>query len=304
MYRRIPFITKEFTRHIVYVPKHKPPNSEDFEILKDFIIRNKKILVLTGAGISTESGIPDYRSEGVGLYARSNHRPVQYQDFVKYPRVRQRYWARNFIGWPRFSSVQPNTTHFAIRDLEKYGKVTSIITQNVDRLHHKAGSTNIIELHGTGYVVKCLNCSYEIGRHDLQTKLEQTNPDLKSDYSMIRPDGDVELSKEQQENFKSPLCPRCEGPLKPDIVFFGDNVPKDRVDQVKSQVSSCDAVLVLGSSLSVYSSYRIILQAKDEKKKVAILNIGPTRADDMVDIKVSTKCGDILPKLCNSVTIE
>ncbi|CAD0204466.1 unnamed protein product [Chrysodeixis includens] len=293
---------RQFSSQAVFVPKHKPPNEEDFQILKDFLDNSKHMLILTGAGISTESGIPDYRSEEVGLYARSNHKPIQYQEFVKYPKVRQRYWARNFIGWPRFSAVQPNVTHLAIRELEKAGKVTSIVTQNVDRLHHKAGSRDVIELHGTGYIVKCLKCPYEISREDLQAELLRNNPDMQSSFTMIRPDGDVELPREQVDRFRTPLCPTCEGPLKPDIVFFGDNVPKERVELIRSKVSSSDAVFVLGSSLTVYSSYRIILQAKEEQKKVAILNIGPTRADDIVDIKVSTKCGDILPKLCDLVT--
>ncbi|XP_047032646.1 NAD-dependent protein deacylase Sirt4-like [Helicoverpa zea] len=292
---------KQFSRQIVYVPKHKPPNHEDFEVLKDFLSKYKNILIVTGAGISTESGIPDYRSEEVGLYARSNHKPIQYQEFVKYPKVRQRYWARNFVGWPRFSAVQPNNTHLAIRELEKMGKITSIVTQNVDRLHHKAGSENVIELHGTGYIVKCLKCPYEISREELQVELMKNNQYMESSFTMIRPDGDVDLPREQVDKFRSPLCPTCEGPLKPDIVFFGDNVPKERVDKVRSEVSSSDAVFVLGSSLTVYSSYRIILQAKEEHKKVAVLNIGPTRADDIVDIKVSTKCGDILPELCNRI---
>ncbi|XP_022831384.1 NAD-dependent protein deacylase Sirt4-like isoform X2 [Spodoptera litura] len=241
------------------------------------------------------------RSEEVGLYARSNHKPIQYQEFVKYPKVRQRYWARNFVGWPRFSAVQPNATHLAIRELEKMGKVTSIVTQNVDRLHQKAGSENVIELHGSGYIVKCLKCPYEISREELQVQLLKNNSYMESNFTMIRPDGDVELPREQVDKFRSPLCPKCEGPLKPDIVFFGDNVPKQRVDQVRSAVSSSDAVFVLGSSLTVYSSYRIILQARDEHKNIALLNIGPTRADDIIQIKVSTKCGDILPELCNSL---
>uniref|UniRef100_A0A2H1VEA1 NAD-dependent protein deacylase n=1 Tax=Spodoptera frugiperda TaxID=7108 RepID=A0A2H1VEA1_SPOFR len=298
---RIPTSFKQLTRQIVYVPKHKPPNHEDFEVLKDFLSKHKNILILTGAGISTESGIPDYRSEEVGLYARSNHKPIQYQEFIKYPKVRQRYWARNFVGWPRFSSVQPNATHLAIRELEKMGKVTSIVTQNVDRLHQKAGSENVIELHGSGYIVKCLKCPYEISREELQVQLLKNNSYMESSFTMIRPDGDVELPREQVDKFRSPICPKCEGSLKPDIVFFGDNVPKHRVDQVRNAVSTSDAVFVLGSSLTVYSSYRIILQARDEQKNIALLNIGPTRADDIIQIKVSTKCGDILPELCNSI---
>ncbi|XP_032526828.2 NAD-dependent protein deacylase Sirt4 [Danaus plexippus] len=300
MFKRI-IKNRIFVRHTAFVPAYKAPVQEDFDKLREFLIKNKQLLVLTGAGISTESGIPDYRSEEVGLYARSNHKPIQYQEFVKYPRVRQRYWARNFVGWPRFSAIKPNATHHVIRDLEKIGKVSSVVTQNVDRLHHKAGSTNVIELHGSGYIVKCLNCPYEIDRFKLQDILMKNNPSMKSSFDMIRPDGDVELSKEQVESFRTPLCPECEGPLKPDIVFFGDNVPKQRVEQVRNEVSCSDAVFVLGSSLTVYSSYRIILQAKEEGKEVAILNIGPTRADDMADLKVSTKCGDILVDVCKTI---
>ncbi|XP_050353077.1 NAD-dependent protein deacylase Sirt4 [Nymphalis io] len=293
---------KTLLRQIAYVPAYKPPDQEDFHKLREFLQSHDRLLILTGAGISTESGIPDYRSEEVGLYARSNHKPIQYQDFVRYPKVRQRYWARNFVGWPRFSSVQPNATHYSIKELEKAGKVTAVVTQNVDRLHHKAGSENIIELHGTGYIVKCMKCPYEIDRFKLQEILLNNNPSMESSFNMIRPDGDVELSKEQVDRFKAPLCPECEGPLKPDIVFFGDNVPKERVEQVRNQVSVSDAVFVLGSSLTVYSSYRIILQAKEENKKIAVLNIGPTRADDIVHLKISTKCGEILTDLCNSLS--
>ncbi|XP_013189621.2 NAD-dependent protein deacylase Sirt4 [Amyelois transitella] len=292
---------KTLCRPIVCVPKHKPPDHKDIQILREFLTKHEKVLILTGAGISTESGIPDYRSEEVGLYARSNHKPIQYQEFVKYPKARQRYWARNFVGWPRFSSIQPNATHFSITKMQKAGKVTAIVTQNVDRLHHKAGSSNVIELHGTGYIVKCLKCPYKVSRDELQEVLLENNLNMKSNFGMIRPDGDVDLTKEQEDNFKSPLCPNCESPLKPDIIFFGDNVPKQRVEQVRKEVSSSDAVFVLGTSLTVYSSYRIILQAKEEKKHIAVLNIGSTRADDIVDIKVSAKCGDILPDLCNSL---
>lgn len=286
---------------MIYVPKHKPPDPNDFYNLKNFLTKHQQLLVLTGAGISTESGIPDYRSEEVGLYARSNHKPIQYQEFIKYPKVRQRYWARNFVGWPRFSNIQPSATHHAVRQLEMAGKVTTVVTQNVDHLHQKAGSKNVIELHGSGYLVKCLSCPYEVDRFTLQDTLMERNPDMKGSFSMIRPDGDVELSKEEVDKFSVPLCPKCEGAMKPDIIFFGDNVPKARVEQIRKQVSNSEAILVLGSSLTVYSSYRIILQAKEENKEVAILNIGPTRADDIADMKVSTKCGDILPELCNSI---
>ncbi|XP_068623316.1 NAD-dependent protein deacylase Sirt4-like [Battus philenor] len=300
MYKQIS-LYKHFIRQIAFVPAYKPPDEKDLETIRYFLRRHQNILFLTGAGISTESGIPDYRSEKVGLYARSNHKPVQYQEFVKYPKVRQRYWARNFVGWPRFSSIQPNATHYAIHELEKANKVSAIVTQNVDKLHHKAGSKNIIELHGSGYLVKCLQCSYEVSRSELQHKMNKENPGMESSITMVRPDGDVELSEEQIEKFKVPLCPKCEGPLKPDIVFFGDNVPKQRVEEIRNVVRHSDAIFVLGSSLTVYSSYRIILQAKEENKEIAILNIGPTRADDIADIKVSTKCSEILTDLCNEL---
>ncbi|KAL4711906.1 hypothetical protein ACJJTC_006075 [Scirpophaga incertulas] len=300
MIKHLALILKNVCRRsIAYVPKHRPPDPNDFKLLQEFLTRHNRILILTGAGISTESGIPDYRSEDVGLYARSNHKPIQYQEFIKYPKVRQRYWARNFVGWSKFCKVVPNSTHYSIHDLEKANKVTSIVTQNVDRLHQKAGSKNVIELHGSGYQVNCLQCTYKISRDELQQVLLKNNPTMENTFSMIRPDGDVELTSEQVDSFKSPLCPNCEGPLKPDIIFFGDNVPKVRVEQVRRQVSKSDAVFVLGSSLTVYSSYRILLQAKEEKKEIAILNIGPTRADDFTNIKVSAKCGDILPRLCS-----
>lgn len=301
MFRKYIFKCKSLHRHNVFVPKHKPPDHNDYEQLRQFLTKHNNILILTGAGISTESGIPDYRSEGVGLYARTNHKPIQYQEFLKYPKARQRYWARNFVGWPRFSGVQPNSTHTAITDLQKAGKVTSIVTQNVDRLHHKAGADNIIELHGTAYLVRCINCSYQINRSDLQEIMKENNPNMLDNFSMIRPDGDVELSQEQMNSFRVPLCPECEGPLKPDIVFFGDNVPKSRVKQIRDEVTRCEALFILGSSLTVFSSYRIILQAKDEGKYISILNIGPTRADDIVSLKISTKCGDILPEVCSSI---
>ncbi|GBP70091.1 NAD-dependent protein deacylase Sirt4 [Eumeta japonica] len=301
MLRRFVVSWKPTSRHLMFVPKHNPPNENDYLKLKDFFRNNKRISLLTGAGISTESGIPDYRSEEVGLYARTNHKPIQYQEFIKSSKSRQRYWARNFVGWSRFSKVHPNATHYAISDLEKAGKVTSVITQNVDRLHQKAGSKNVIELHGSAYLVKCLHCDYNISREDLQEKMIAENPSMKSTLTMIRPDGDVDLPQDQVENFKTPHCSKCEGPLKPDIVFFGDNVPKSRVDKVRTEISYSDALFVIGSTLTVYSSYRIVLQAKEENKDIAILNIGPTRADNLVKLKVSAKCGAILPQIRDSI---
>lgn len=282
-----------------FVPRHMPAKEEDVDKLSQLLSVSKNIVVLTGAGISTESGIPDYRSEGVGLYARSNNRPVQYQNFLKSEGVRKRYWARNYVGWPRFSSFQPNATHLGISKLmNEDGIVQCVVTQNVDSLHLKANTKNVIELHGTAFRVICLGCSFTIERHAFQHLLAKLNPDMKIVEQMMRPDGDVEMTQAQVECFNVPSCPSCGGILKPDIVFFGDNVPRKRVEAVQNEVKLCDALLVLGTSLTVFSAYRIILQAAELHKAIAIVNIGETRGDKLASIKVNAKCGDVIPQLC------
>lgn len=220
-------------------------------------------------------------------------------EFVKSDHTRRRYWARNFVGWPKFSSTKPSSTHHSLARFEREGRIQSIVTQNVDRLHTKAGSKNIIELHGSGYVVKCLTCDYRIDRHEFQTILNTLNPELKNAPDMIRPDGDVEIPQDYIDNFRIPPCPQCDGNLKPEIVFFGDNVPKDRINRIAEMIYNGDGLLVLGSSLLVFSGYRMVLQTKDLKLPVAIVNIGETRADNLADIKLSAKCGDVIPKLFN-----
>ncbi|KAH8270708.1 hypothetical protein KR044_010034 [Drosophila immigrans] len=280
-----------------YVPQHKPALQNDIKRLEDFLLSKPNILVLTGAGISTESGIPDYRSAGVGLYARTNHKPIQHCDFVKSRHVRQRYWARNFVGWPNFSATQPNATHHALARFEREARIQTLVTQNVDRLHTKAGSKLVTELHGSGYVVKCLKCDYRIERHEFQNILTSLNPAFQDAPDMIRPDGDVEIPTEYIDNFVIPNCASCGGDLKPEIVFFGDSVPRQRLDDIAAMVYNSDGLLVLGSSLLVFSGYRIVLQTKDLKLPVAIVNIGETRADHLADIKISAKCGDVIPKL-------
>ncbi|XP_075156557.1 sirtuin 4 [Haematobia irritans] len=281
-----------------YVPKHQPAVEKDIRKLEEFLMDKPNIVVLTGAGISTESGIPDYRSEGVGLYARSNHKPIQHMEFLRSPSVRQRYWARNFVGWPKFSSTEPNGTHHALSRFEREGRIQCVVTQNVDRLHTKAGTKNVIELHGSGYVVKCLSCDYSIDRHEFQNILNVMNPEFKDAPDMIRPDGDVEIPQEYIDNFRIPPCPQCEdNRMKPEIVFFGDNVPKARVNRIAEMIYAGDGLLVLGSSLLVFSGYRMVLQTKDLNLPVAIVNIGETRADHLADLKLSAKCGDVIPKL-------
>ncbi|KAL1502424.1 hypothetical protein ABEB36_007565 [Hypothenemus hampei] len=314
-----PFNT--FTKNVhQFVPKHNPVHERDVKFLEEFLCNAQKLLVVTGAGISTESGIPDYRSAEVGLYSRTNHKPIQHIEFINSATTRQRYWARNFVGWFRFSKSEPNFIHYWLKDLEiKEKKLRCIVTQNVDGLHFKAGSKNLIELHGTGYRVICLDCSASYDRHSIQKKLlEKHKINFEEMTKMIRPDGDVEIPMDFIANFVPPTCESCGGVLKPDITFFGDNVPKNRVALVRSQVLSSDSILVLGSTLSVFSGksfqknyydtnynifcilgYRIILQAVEETKPICLVNIGPTRADKLVKLKIEAKCGDILSKLRN-----
>lgn len=281
-----------------FVPVSEPVKEENILQLRNFIKHNNQICVLTGAGISTESGIPDYRSAGVGLYARSSRKPVLYQDFCRNEFIRRRYWARNYVGWPRFSTCQPNETHKVLKYLEDIGKISHIITQNVDNLHTKAGSKNVIELHGTAFRVMCLSCNHKIERSLLQTILRNLNPHLNASSEMIRPDGDVDLSQEETEAFNIPPCQNCGGILKPDIVFFGDNVPRVVVENVRNIIEQSSSLLILGSSLSTFSGYRILLQALDAKKPITLVNIGKTRADNNVDLRIEGRCGYILPKAC------
>ncbi|XP_015112749.1 NAD-dependent protein deacylase Sirt4 [Diachasma alloeum] len=282
---------------LAFVPKYEPPKPDDLTKLSNFIKNSGRLCVLTGAGVSTESGIPDYRSQGVGLYATSNKRPVLYQDFRNKEPIRRRYWARNYIGWPRFSNVQPNGTHKILKHLEDLGIVNCIVTQNVDGLHSKAGSKNVIELHGTAFRVMCLSCDKTINRHDFQKVLDKANPSVTLVSKAIRPDGDVELSEEQIEGFILPPCQNCGGVLKPDIVFFGDNVPRVVVETVQTSVDNADALLVLGTSLTTFSGYRIILQAVEANKPIAIVNIGETRADSYANVKIESRCGEVFSKV-------
>lgn len=282
-----------------FVPLSRPPNFHDIEKLQSFVAEAKRMMVLTGAGLSTESGIPDYRSASVGLYARTSHRPLQYQEFVCSAAARQRYWARNFVGWSRFSTIQPNVSHMTFSEWEKKGVVDCLVTQNVDELHRKAGSLNLIELHGSAHRVVCLSCDLQMHRNDLQETFLEINSGW-SDTAIdeqIAPDGDVLLSSDLVKNFKVPPCPNCGGTLKPDVIFFGDNVPVQVVDRVYELVKSADCLLVAGSSLYVYSGYRFVHRAKTIGKKIVIINIGPTRADDIVDLKIDAKCSDVLSQI-------
>ncbi|XP_023415215.1 NAD-dependent protein lipoamidase sirtuin-4, mitochondrial [Loxodonta africana] len=279
----------------LFVPASPPLDPEKVKELQRFITLSKRLLVMTGAGVSTESGIPDYRSEGVGLYARTDRRPIQHRDFVQSAPVRQRYWARNFVGWPRFASHQPNPAHWALSNWERLGKLYWLVTQNVDALHTKAGSRRLTELHGCMHRVLCLNCGEQTARGVLQGRFEMLNPTWSAEAHGLAPDGDVFLTEEEVQSFQVPSCARCGGPLKPDVTFFGDTVNHDKVDFVHKRVREADSLLVVGSSVQVYSSYRFILTAQEKKLPIAILNIGPTRSDHLACLKLDSRCGELLP---------
>ncbi|XP_031706275.1 NAD-dependent protein lipoamidase sirtuin-4, mitochondrial [Anarrhichthys ocellatus] len=279
---------------VSFVPACSTADTHSLELLQDFVSRASRLFVISGAGLSTESGIPDYRSEGVGLYARTDRRPMQHAEFVRSAKSRQRYWARNFVGWPQFSSHRPNSAHEALQQWERRGKLHWLVTQNVDALHSKAGQKRLTELHGCAHRVLCLGCGAISAREELQTQFVALNPDWRAQTGGVAPDGDVFIEDGQVLNFRVPSCESCGGILKPEVTFFGDTVNKATVRFVHDRLGESDAVLVVGSSLQVYSGYRFLLAAGDRKMSVAIVNIGSTRADHLAELKVSSRCGEVL----------
>ncbi|KAL9981971.1 hypothetical protein ACROYT_G010745 [Oculina patagonica] len=286
--------------HRLYVPKYQTTDQEIVKVVRaldDHIGNSRRLFVITGAGVSTESGIRDYRSEDVGLYAISDSRPIQYTDFLKSGANRKRYWARNYVGWPEFFTREPNGGHFALAELEKLGRIHWLVTQNVDALHAKAGSRRVSELHGCSHRVVCLGCKQQTSRNDLQWRIKELNPIREAIGSGHAPDGDTFLTDEEVRDFTVPTCLNCGGILKPDVVFFGDSVPKATVSFIHERLLESDSVLIVGSSVEVYSSYRFAHAAWQQNKPIAILNIGATRADKFASIKMSAIAGDVLPRL-------
>jgi NAD-dependent SIR2 family protein deacetylase len=255
--------------------------------LRDFIDAHPRLAVLTGAGVSTSSGIPDYRDEQ-GEWKRA--RPVEFRPFMTDARVRQRYWSRSTVGWPIISRATPNGAHRALAHLEATGFVQSLITQNVDGLHTAAGSRNVIDLHGKLDLVRCMSCGHTLPRAELQRQLLEDNPDWARIEGRVAPDGDVDIEGRDYSGFVVPDCPRCGGILKPDVVFFGENVPPDRVARAFEDVARADALLVVGSSLMVYSGYRFAEAAANAGKPIAAINLGRTRADHLLTLKISEPC--------------
>ncbi|MBW3670143.1 MAG: NAD-dependent protein deacetylase [Acidobacteria bacterium] len=255
---------------------------------------SRALVILTGAGCSTESGIPDYRSPS-GEWRR--HKPALFEQFRRSARVRQRYWARNYVGWPRMQSAQPNSAHRAIATMETLGFTRILITQNVDGLHQAAGSRQVIELHGSTSSVICLDCSRTMSRLDLQLVIDQLNPGWNPGVARLAPDADASVDDERVAAFKVPDCPECGGILKPDVVFFGENVPRRIVDSCFARIEEADAVMVVGSSLAVWSGYRFVRAAAQRKLPIAIVNIGVTRGDEHASLKIEERCGAVLAEL-------
>jgi len=260
--------------------------------LAEFIQRHRGLLVLTGAGISTDSGIPAYRdADGNWLHAK----PVLYQDFVNHHATRQRYWARSMLGWPRMQKNQPNRGHQALRQLEQSGYLKFLITQNVDGMHQRAGSNNVVDLHGRIDSVVCLSCKTTSARKTWQAQLSDKNPEWQTKVIVAsdRPDGDVLIDNANYSDFEVPSCP-CGGVVKPEVVFFGENVPKASVDFSMQQLQEAPALLVVGSSLTVFSGFRFVKRAAELKKPIAILTKGKTRGDDLATLKIDQGCSEAL----------
>ncbi|MGD8323115.1 MAG: NAD-dependent protein deacetylase [Gammaproteobacteria bacterium] len=247
--------------------------------------------MLTGAGCSTASGIPDYRDVR-GEWKRSA--PILLQDFLCDPRMRQRYWARSLIGWRRLSRAVPNDAHHSLAGLEAQGKIELLVTQNVDGLHQAAGSRNVIDLHGRIDSIVCLSCHARTPRTEMQAALVSRNPGFAALDAHSAPDGDADLEGLDFDDFDVPACAVCDGLLKPDVVFFGESVPGDRVGQAMASLARSDAMLVVGSSLMVLSGYRFAKAMAATGKPVAAINIGRTRADDLLDLKITASCTDVL----------
>jgi NAD-dependent SIR2 family protein deacetylase len=279
-----------------------PMSLTDLDALAD-LVAGGEVVLLTGAGLSTESGIPDYRGP-TGLARRAT--PMTFQTFTHDAAARQRYWARSHLGWRVIEQALPNTGHHAVADLQQQGLICGIITQNVDGLHDRAGAVDVLELHGALRRVVCLSCSAASSRSELDARLQEANAgwsaQLGAGAATINPDGDVELADAVLQSFRVVDCRRCGGLLKPDVVFFGETVPADRVAASFALVDRSRALLVLGSSLQVMSGYRFVLRAAKLGLPVAIVNQGPTRGDAHAEVLVDAPLGQTLSWLARART--
>jgi len=262
------------------------------------LLRHRKLSVLTGAGISTESGIPDYRGPETKRRARN---PIRFQEYLKSDETRARYWARSMVGWERFSKASPNIGHHALARLEAAERLTGLITQNVDRLHQRADHHDVIELHGALAEVRCLQCGTLESRDALQRRLRALNPTLLERSAELAPDGDSDLSEDALRGVRIASCLQCAGALKPNVVFFGENVAPGIVEDAYARVEKSDALLVVGSSLTVFSGYRFVRRAESLGLPIVILNLGPTRGDPHATLTLDSPAGETLDALVQAL---
>lgn len=274
------------------------PEAPDLERLVS-LVGAGGVVALTGAGISTESGIPDYRGPSGASLRR--HAPMTYQAFTGDPVARRRYWARSHVGWRIMRDAQPNDGHRAVADLERLGLVLGTITQNVDGLHQAAGAHRVVDLHGRLDRVLCLDCGTAIARADLDARLSRVNEGWRATVTAVNPDGDVDLPDDQLDAFTVVDCEACGGVLKPDVVYFGENVPAARLADAFELADAARSLLVLGSSLTVYSGRRFVLRAEKAGVPVTIINAGPTRGDDVAALRLGTPLGPTLRALVGSL---
>jgi NAD-dependent SIR2 family protein deacetylase len=273
-----------------------PEKQTAIDQLAGYFESYRNLFVITGAGISTESGIPDYRDEN-GDWKRKS--PITHQQFVREVPFRKRYWSRSMVGWKMMKQASPNRGHLALTELEKSGWLQVIVTQNVDGLHQQAGSQHVVDLHGSIARCICLQCGDLILRKDLQYTLESINPEFAELTATSAPDGDADLNGQTLEKFQVPDCQICGGILMPDVVFYGGSVPKTRVAYLLQQLARADALLVIGSTLTTYSSYRYCLAGAAQHKPIIAINSGLTRADHLLSLKVRTHCGEVLHSLAS-----
>jgi NAD-dependent SIR2 family protein deacetylase len=270
---------------------------ESWEHALGLLRRARRWFVLTGAGCSTESGIPDYR-DAAGRWKRPP--PVHWQLFREHAAVRRRYWSRSLAGWAHFAEATPNPGHAALASLEAAGRVHQLVTQNVDGLHQRAGSRRVIDLHGRIDRVRCVDCGLRLPRAAFQEQLRASNPDYRLASTRAAPDGDADVA-EAATDFVVPDCPECAGMLRPEVVFFGEAVPKARVERALARLRECDAVLVAGSSLMLFSGYRFARAASAAQQPILLCNLGRTRADDLAAVRLTGRCGQLLPRLCDEL---
>ncbi len=264
----------------------------DAASLAAFIARHPRVIVISGAGCSVASGLPAYRDD---QGAWTHPRPVLYPDFVRDDHVRRRYWARSFGGWPRFAVARPNRAHLALAALERSGHIHGLITQNVDGLHQAAGSERVTDLHGRLDRVRCLGCGRRSARAVLQEELAQRNPAWDTPAMRVAPDGDASVPDEDEAAFRFADCVHCGGILKPDVVFYGETLDPATASAARAEVAAAVALLVVGSSLTVFSAFRLVRDAADRGTPVAAINLGKTRADALLSLKLRADCAEVLP---------